>query len=318
MQRLIAIPFLVLALLVMGCTIEPADVAEGDGGVDPNMGAPNPEDMLPRVTPVPIEDGVVSLAPQNTSIGFVGTKTDGRHVGGFAEFSGKIELDDDGKTPKSVSVEIQTDSIWSDTGRLTSHLKNADFFHVAEHPTATFQSTSIEATDAEAGEYTIKGDLTLLDATKSISFPAAVEIADEGLTLASKFTIDRTEFGMTYGEGQINHDVAMNVVVGAKSGTPDNSIPGGTNAGGGGGFGGRRFDPEERFKQRDTNSDGKLTADEIEQIPEQFRERMLSADTDGDGAITLEEYKAFVEQFRGGGPGGGRGGPGGPDRPDAA
>ncbi|MGH7127642.1 MAG: YceI family protein, partial [Planctomycetaceae bacterium] len=111
-------------------------------------------------------------------------------------------------------VEIKTESIWADNAKLTGHLKQPDFFDVREHPTAKFQSKSIEPTDV-ANEYTITGDLTLLDATKEIAFPATIVLDGSGLKLESEFKFDRTRFGMTYGEGQINPDVDMTIVVGA-------------------------------------------------------------------------------------------------------
>ncbi len=169
--------------------------------------------------PVPIEAGVATLAPENTKIVFVGTHSGAKpdpRTGGFGKFTGKAEVDADTKALKAVSVEIETGSLWTQIEMLTNHLKNADFFDVKEHPQAAFQSTKIEAGDA-TGSVTITGNLTLHGATKEISFPATVSITDAGLTLSSKFTIDRTEFGMTFGEGKVEKKVALTVVIGEKT-----------------------------------------------------------------------------------------------------
>ena len=168
---------------------------------------------------VAIEAGVATLAPENTKIVFVGTHSGAKpdpRTGGFGKFTGKAEVDADAKTLKAVSVEIETGSLWTQIEMLTNHLKNADFFDVKEHPQAAFQSTKIEAGDA-TGSVTITGNLTLHGATKEISFPATVSITDAGLTLSSKFTIDRTEFGMTFGEGKVEKKVALTVVIGEKT-----------------------------------------------------------------------------------------------------
>jgi polyisoprenoid-binding protein YceI len=46
--------------------------------------------------------------------------------------------------------------------------------------------------------HTIKGNLTLKDSTKNISFPAKVSISNDKITAAADFNIDRTQWGMNY------------------------------------------------------------------------------------------------------------------------
>lgn len=86
--------------------------------------------------------------------------------------------------------------------------------------------------------------------------------------------------------------------------------PGGPGGGPGGpgpgGFG--NFDPAARFKERDANSDGKLTGDEIS---ERMMQNLEAIDTDKDGGITLEEFQTSMQRFFGGQGGGGFGPPGG-------
>jgi polyisoprenoid-binding protein YceI len=167
--------------------------------------------------PVPVAGGKAALSPDNTKIGFVGThvgaKPDPR-TGGFAKFKGEAAVD--GKTLKSVSVDIDTTSLWTEIGgRLTDHLKSADFFEVREHPTAKFVSTKIEpATD---GKTKITGNLTLHGKTAEVSFPATVAVTDKGLTLASEFTIDRTAWGINYEPGKVEKNVTLSVAIGEKT-----------------------------------------------------------------------------------------------------
>ena len=52
----------------------------------------------------------------------------------------------------------------------------------------------------------------MLEETKSISFPATVS-TDGGLELSAEFTIDRFDFGMTFGEDKIQKDVTLAVKV---------------------------------------------------------------------------------------------------------
>jgi polyisoprenoid-binding protein YceI len=170
-------------------------------------------------TPVPVTGGHATLSPDNTKIQFVGThsppKQPDPRAGGFAKFKGKAEVDPATKSLKAVNVEIETASLFTEFDKLTTHLKSADFFEVREYPKATFESTKITA--GQKGQSIITGNLSLHGVTKEISFPASVEVSDKGLTLTSEFSIDRTQFGMTFGKGQVEPKVSMTVVVGEKT-----------------------------------------------------------------------------------------------------
>ncbi len=91
---------------------------------------------------------------------------------------------------------IDTTSIWADNERLTGHLKSADFFDVEKHPKATFESTAIAANDD--GTYTLTGNLELRGITKQISFPATIEIDDNGFSATAEFALNRMDFDIKY------------------------------------------------------------------------------------------------------------------------
>jgi polyisoprenoid-binding protein YceI len=164
----------------------------------------------------PAGGDVTTLSPENTKIQFVGIhsgdKPDPR-TGTFEKFSGEAKVDPAVGTVTSLTVDIDTTSLKTDIEKLTDHLKSPDFFNVNEHPTAKFESTKIE-TGAD-GQSTITGNLTLLGVTKEISFPAKVAVQDGKVTMQAEFTIDRSEFGMTYGEGKVEYPVQMTVSVGS-------------------------------------------------------------------------------------------------------
>ncbi len=96
----------------------------------------------------------------------------------------------------SVEVVIDTTSIWSDNERLTGHLKSADFFDVENHPQATFESTAIAANDD--GTYTLTGNLDLHGVTKQISFPATIQVDDQGFSATAEFSLNRMDFDIKY------------------------------------------------------------------------------------------------------------------------
>lgn len=152
-----------------------------------------------------------ALTGENTKLEFTGTKPGGKHDGGFKKLTGTATVAD-GKLDK-IEVEIDCDSLYSDDEKLTAHLKNADFFDVKNNPKATFKTTKVEKGDKT---YTITGDLTMLGKTKAVTFPASVSEKDGVLSLSTAFQIDRTEWGMTFGEGKIDKPVTLKLAVTAK------------------------------------------------------------------------------------------------------
>ena len=155
----------------------------------------------------------VALTEANTKVEFIGVhvgdKPDPRK-GSFAKLNGSAILHM--STLKAVTVEFDTDSLTTELPPLTTHLKSPDFFDVKQHPTAKFESTTIEP--GADGKVNVTGNLTLLGVTKPITMPATVS-TEGGLKLTAEFSIDRTEFGMTFGEDKVEKIVAMTVTIGS-------------------------------------------------------------------------------------------------------
>ena len=168
------------------------------------------------LTAVSVDSGVASFSEANAQINFVGEhegpKPDPRK-GGFSEFSGQIKVGGDSSI-ESVSFDIDTGSLFTEIDKLTGHLKSPDFFDVRQHPKASFASTAVAKGDS-ADELQVTGDLTLLGNTQEITIPAKASVTSDGVTLVSDFTIDRTNFGMTYGDGKVKKEVSIKVMIGA-------------------------------------------------------------------------------------------------------
>jgi polyisoprenoid-binding protein YceI len=163
--------------------------------------------------PVLAADTTYKLTGENTKVTFVGTKPGGKHEGGFKTVSGTATVTDGNPATLKIEAEIDCTSLYSDTPKLTEHLKSADFFGVKDNPKAAFKTTKVEKTDKG---YTITGDLTLLGKTKPVTMPAAVTAAGDTLTLTSEFKINRNDWGMTYGKGKVDDLVSLKLTVTAK------------------------------------------------------------------------------------------------------
>src|SRR5437870_2458914 len=102
-------------------------------------------------------DSTVPLNGDNTKITFVGTKPTGKHDGGFKKLSGTAKMSGD-PTSLKVDLEIDLTSIYTDTEKLTGHLKSPDFFDVKNHPKSKFTVTKVEK-DKEKDMYKLTGKL---------------------------------------------------------------------------------------------------------------------------------------------------------------
>jgi len=162
---------------------------------DPAADKPDAEVSETRPESEPAADGTLLGFSDDSTIAWTGSKVTGQHEGGFHVFEGQVNLVNQDPTASSVSVTIDTTSLWSDSDKLTGHLKSPDFFDVETYPSATFTSTSIEA--AESG-YLVTGNLDLHGIEKSIRFPAEIEIDEGVVTVTASFAIKRFDFAIEY------------------------------------------------------------------------------------------------------------------------
>jgi polyisoprenoid-binding protein YceI len=145
-----------------------------------------------------------NIDPSHTSVEFTV-----RHMGlstvrgRFNAFSGSITTDADGAVT-AASVDIQTASIDTNNGDRDNHLRSADFFDAAAHPTITFRSTRIEAQGG--GRYNIHGDLHMHGVTGAITL--ATEVGDVAKdpwgntrrAASASAAIDRRAWGLTWNQ----------------------------------------------------------------------------------------------------------------------
>jgi polyisoprenoid-binding protein YceI len=188
MRKYFAIFTLALAVVISACA---------------NPAADKPHATVAEVTQAPeaaktAGAETLAITPENSKIEFVGSKVTGSHNGGFKQFSGTIELAKEGVEKSRVTIDINTDSIFTDTDRLTAHLKTADFFDVAKHPKANFTSTKIEPATTPGATHTVTGNLEMHGVKKSVSFPATIQVAPDAASVNAEFAINRKDFGINY------------------------------------------------------------------------------------------------------------------------
>lgn len=143
---------------------------------------------------------------EKSKIEFVGKKPDGKHTGGFKDILAEAKVDMESPEKSSLTIEIKTESLFSDNEMLTQHLRGPDFFDIKKYPTIKFESTKIEVNGEEG---TITGKLTLLGKTEEIKVPMKAEVSEKALKVIGEFKIDRTKFGMTFKAGMIENEVPI-------------------------------------------------------------------------------------------------------------
>lgn len=183
---------------------------------------PDPaKDKTKAVVSAPTRPAQVALAPlanatrfpfsqANAKVGFVGAKVTGKHEGGFNTFAGVVEVVDGDLTKSRVQVDLEMASVFTDSDKLSQHLRDADFFLVEQFPTSRFVSSSFKG--LEGARYEVTGDLTLRGVTKTIAFPAEVTVGAEQVDVKAEFAINRKDFGIAY-PGKPDNLIADNVLL---------------------------------------------------------------------------------------------------------
>lgn len=152
---------------------------------------------------------------------WTGTKPVGQHVGTFNLKAGSLMVADNHVTGGKFVFDIPSLTPIEDDKemgtKLKNHLLSPDFFDAEKHPEAAFEITSVKAGVAPANTtfmkdatHTIVGNLTLKGVTKSISFPAKINTANGTITADANFNIDRTQWGLNYGNDKSLGDKFIN------------------------------------------------------------------------------------------------------------
>lgn len=149
-----------------------------------------------------------------------GTKPTGAHNGIVNVSGGSVSVKDGKVTGGNFTLDMNSitclDLEGDDKAGLEGHLKGTaesekedHFFNVKKFPTAKFEITKVTGlagnNDANSLVY---GNLTMKDQTKQVSFKANITVNGNMVSVsAPKFTIDRTQWNVTYASKSIFDDL---------------------------------------------------------------------------------------------------------------
>ncbi len=139
----------------------------------------------------------------------------------FRDFGGTFNFDADNPSASSLDITIQAASVDMFHQGLNDHLKRDDFFGVETHPELHFVSTGVEA----MGDHlTVHGDLMILGQTNPVTLDVTQNLMGQTRNGADKVgfsattSLDRSDYGMTFGAPNIGTDVAISIQIEATHG----------------------------------------------------------------------------------------------------
>ncbi len=167
---------------------------------------------------------------ESSMVTWIGSKPTGKHNGTINITAGEVSVSGtdivagnftfDITSLKALDLEEGSENYQ----KLTGHLMSADFFDAETHPTAAFEVTAVKPfssddlmADVEQFEtenkpatlsevmvenptHFISGNLTMRGTTKNITFPASVSMENGMLKALANFNINRTDWGLMYGD----------------------------------------------------------------------------------------------------------------------
>jgi len=136
----------------------------------------------------------------------------------WGEFDATVNLDAQNPTESTLSVTIPAASIDSGVAKFDEHLVSADFFDVANHPTITFTSTSLQ--EVQRGRGHLVGNLTMKGITKPVTLDVKLNKVGENFRskapmfgISATGRINRSDWDLGKYAPSVGNDVDLTIEV---------------------------------------------------------------------------------------------------------
>ena len=200
-----------LTALTAAIVAAPFALAAQDGPAMPTEAPGRPDSA--RVTA-----GTYATDPTHTLVGWrVNHFGFNDYFGQFGNITGTMTLDPANPSAATLDISIPISGLASASSALNEHMQRADFFDMANHPTARFVSRRVTVTGSNAA---IEGNLTIRGVTRPITLAARFVGAGNNpfnskatVGFHATATVKRSEFGMGYGIPLVADDVALDISV---------------------------------------------------------------------------------------------------------
>jgi polyisoprenoid-binding protein YceI len=138
-------------------------------------------------------------------------------IGTIPIVSASVELNPGAQIPVAVSADLDATKLDTHNDRRDGDLRSAHYFNVASTPDVRFVSTKIEGDDPK--HFSVAGNLTMHGQTHPVVLDAQVVGAGKSprgqsiIAYAATTTVDRTQWGMTYGPLIVSNNVTISLNV---------------------------------------------------------------------------------------------------------
>lgn len=147
----------------------------------------------------------------NSRLGFEAKQGETPFSGQFQNFTAKIIFDPENLTNAQIDVTIDMASATTGAADKDSALPGTDWFNTAEHPQATFKSTTVRTTGDSA--YEAEGALTIRDKSTPLTLPFTLAIDGDQAKAEGRVTIDRLDFGVGTNQPETIASHAVDIIV---------------------------------------------------------------------------------------------------------
>jgi polyisoprenoid-binding protein YceI len=138
-------------------------------------------------------------------------------IGTIPIVAASVTIEAGSQIPLAVTAQLDPTKIDTHFDMRDNDLRSAHFLDVATYPAIRFVSTKIDGTDPK--NFSIAGNLTLHGQTHPLTLQAHVVAAGTSprgqsiIAYAASATIDRTQWGITFGPMAVGNDIdiALNV-----------------------------------------------------------------------------------------------------------
>ncbi|MFG2793974.1 YceI family protein [Streptomyces sp. NPDC048419] len=140
--------------------------------------------------------------------------------GHFDDFEGSAHLDAGAPSRSGARLTIQARSIRTHHQKRDDHLRSGDFLAADDHPVITFESTGVER--VADTDFDVTGGLTVRGVTRPVTVRLRLTGAENDAPGGSRVgftgraTIDRTEWGISWGRGMVARKVTLEFEVAAR------------------------------------------------------------------------------------------------------